>query len=331
MSGNTQHTENELLISHFLSSQASEAEKKKVINLLQTNNEFKELFLSMQEGVKAVDALLFYDSIDEEKAFKQIYSKAAIKEKATVKLKQIKPLNTFLKIASIIIIGVVIIFLVQNRPQPIILSSAESILPEKLMPDSSIIALNKNSTLQYSNKYGIKNRTLKLSGEAFFSVRKNTQLPFIVDCNGFFVEVTGTSFTISNRINSKQINVYVSSGQVKVYDNEGKLEILNPGDMVSYNRTKKTLNKSRIGTSSNINSWLTQTLTFDDCPLQQVIDDINNYYKVDIQLDVKDMQNCRLSANFKKASLESVLEMICLSFGLELINNGSLILKGDGC
>jgi len=331
MSGNTKHTENELLISRFLSNHASEAEKQQVINLLQTDEEFKEVFLSMQQTAKAVDSILFYESIDEEKALKQIYSKANIKEKATLKLKPTIQLSRVLKIAGIIILGVFITFLVQDRPKPILLSSTNNILPENLMPDSSVIALNKNSTLQYSNKYGIKNRTIKLNGEAFFSVKKNIQLPFIVDCSGFFVEVTGTSFTISNYINSKKINVYVSSGRVKVYNKEGVLEILNPGDIISYNRINKTLNKSHIENNSNINSWLTQKLTFDDCPLQQVINDINNYYKVQIQLDVKNIQNCRLSANFENASLESVLEIICLSFGLEITNNESLTLKGDGC
>ncbi|WP_461634191.1 FecR family protein [Labilibaculum euxinus] len=331
MSGNTKHTENELLISRFLSNHASEAEKQKVINLLQTDDQFKEVFLDMQQTVKTVDALLFYESIDEEKALKQIYSKANIKEENTVKPKSAIQLRRVLKIAGIIILGAILTFLIQDKPKQILLSSTNSILSEKLMPDSSIVTLNKNSSLQYSNKYGIKNRTVKLNGEAFFFVRKNTRLPFIVDCSGLFVEVTGTSFSISNCMNSKQINVYVTSGQVKVYDKKGKLEILNPGDMIVYNKTNKTLNKPHAEKNSNINSWLTQTLAFDDCPLQQVINDINNHYKVHIQLDVKNIENCRLSANFEKSSLESVLKIICLSFNLELINDGTLTLKGDGC
>ncbi|WP_320018297.1 FecR domain-containing protein [Labilibaculum manganireducens] len=331
MSGNTKHTENELLISRFLSNHASEAERQKVINLLQTDDQFKEVFLGMQQTVKTVDALLFYESIDEEKALKQIYSKANIKEENTVKPKPAMQLRRVLKIAGIIVLGAIITFLIQDKPKQILLSSTNSILSEKLMPDSSIVTLNKNSSLQYSNKYGIKNRTVQLNGEAFFSVKKNTHLPFIVDCSGLFVEVTGTSFSVSNYINSKQINVYVTSGQVKVYDKKGKLDILNPGDMIVYSKTNKTLHKSHAEKNSNINSWLTQTLAFDDCPLQQVINDINNHYKVHIQLDVKNIKNCRLSANFEKSSLESVLKIICLSFNLELINNGTLTLKGDGC
>lgn len=331
MPSNIKHTENELLITRFLSNKVSETEKKQVINLLQTDNKFKELYLSIQKTVNAVDALLFYDSIDEEKALNEIYSKAEIKEKPRAKLKQIRSLNAFLKIASIIILVFGIGFLLQNRTQQVTISSTGNILSQQILPDSSIIDLNINSSLQYSNKYGIRNRTLKFSGEAYFSVRKNAQLPFIVDCDGLFVEVTGTTFTISNLLNNKQISVFVNSGQVKVYDKNGKQETLNPGDIATYNRMKRTLNKSHVGTVSNINSWLTQKLTFEDCPLQQVIDDVNNYYKVDIQLSVTNIQNCRLSAKFENASLESVLEIICLSFGLEIINNGTLTLKGDGC
>jgi transmembrane sensor len=331
MPSNTQYTENELLISRFICDQTTEAENEKVKDLLLSDNKFKELFLSMQQKVKAVDAFLFYDSIDEEKALKEIHLKAGIKERVSIKIKKLNPLHTFLKIACIIIVGAFIAFLIKDKNQEILLCSKESVIHENLMPDSSKITLNKNTSLQYSNKFGIKNRTLKLNGEAYFSVKKNTQLPFIVDCDGLFVEVTGTSFSINNYTRNKIIKVYVTSGQVKVYNNEGNREILNPGEMVAYNRNEKTLNKARIETNSNINSWFTQTLSFEDCPLQQVIDNINHYYNVDIQLNVTNIQNCRLSANFEKASLESVLKIICLSFGLELVDDGTLYLTGDGC
>ena len=332
MSSKIKYTENELLIIRFFSDKASEVEKKQVINLLQTDNNFKKLYLSMQKTVNAVDALMFYDSIDEEEALNKIYLKAEIKEIFTDKKKQLKPFNIFLKIASVIILGVVTYVLFQNRTQQVILSATETKLLQQILPDSSIVDLNINSSVQYSNKYGSRNRMLKLSGEAFFSVKKNKKLPFIVDCNGLYIEVTGTTFSIRNNLISECVKVYVNSGQVKIYNKEGENIILDSGEIALYNKTEKTLNKSRNGIGYNTNAWLNQKLNFDDCPLQQVINDINNYYKVNIQLNVNDLRNCRLSANFENASLESVLEIICLSFGLEIINKEEMIiLKGDGC
>ncbi len=331
MANNIQHTQNELLISRFLSNQASEEEKKRVKDLLLSNNEFKELFLKWQQKVISIDATFFYDSIDEEKALKNIYERAHINKKVNTKVRKLKTIPTFLKIASIFIIGLLITFLIKNREKEVLLCSTENILINKAMPDSSFITLNKLTTLQYTNKFGIKNRTLKLSGEAYFSVKKNPKIPFIVDCNGLFVEVTGTKFSINNYPESEQIKVFVNSGKVKVYNHENAKATLNPGEMVTYNKLEKTLIKTYIGTETNINSWMTQSLSFNDCPLQQVVEDINSYYNVDIKLEVKDMSKCRLTANFEKASLDSVLEMICLSFGLERIEEETIILKGDGC
>ncbi len=330
MAKNIQHTENELLISRFLSHQASDDEIKKVKDLLLTDDQFKEQFIDLQQKSNAIDATLFYDSIDEEMALKQIYSKVNIKEKATAKVRKMNPVYTFAKIASMLIIGVLIAFWVTNRKQEILLSATESVLTDTLMPDGSQISLNKLSTLQYTNKFGTKDRLLSLSGEAYFSVKKNPQMPFIVDCGDLFVEVTGTSFSINNYPSSDEIKVFVSSGRVKVY-NDNSLVKLNPGDMATYDKKGKTLIKSYVGIESNNISWMTQSLIFNDTPLQQVINDINKYYNVNIQLDVTDMSKCRLSAKFEKASLDSILEMICLSFGLELIKDETITLKGDGC
>lgn len=331
MANKIQHTENELLISRFLNNLASDEEKKKVKDLLLTDDQFKEQFIDFQQRSNEINATLFYDSIDEEKALKEIYSKANIKEEGSAKVRHMKPAYTLLKIAAVLIVGVFIAFLVKNREQAVLLCSRESVLTDNLMPDSSRISLNKLSTLQYTNKFGNKNRTLSLSGEAHFSVKKNPQMPFIVDCGDLFVEVTGTSFTVNNYPDREQIKVFVSSGRVKVYNNEQAQVTLNPGEIATYDKKEKTLIKSYVGIESNINSWMTQSLIFNDTPLQQVIADINNYYNVNIKLDVTDMSKCRLSASFEKASLDAVLEMICLSFGLELVEGETITLKGDGC
>lgn len=46
------------------------------------------------------------------------------------------------------------------------------------MEDGTVITLNKNSRLSYSDKYGKDNRNVKLEGEAYFEVAKDSGKPF---------------------------------------------------------------------------------------------------------------------------------------------------------
>ena len=53
-----------------------------------------------------------------------------------------------------------------------------------LLPDSSTVWLNANSTLEYTNEFGKTTREVTLKGEAFFDVKKNSKA-FIVKTEKF--------------------------------------------------------------------------------------------------------------------------------------------------
>ena len=76
-----------------------------------------------------------------------------------------------------------------------------------VVPDSSVVVLNANSTIKYEKKWD-KNapRELWLNGEAFFDVKHldndhkiENYERFIVHTNNTTVEVLGTSFDIRER------------------------------------------------------------------------------------------------------------------------------------
>ena len=49
-----------------------------------------------------------------------------------------------------------------------------------ILPDSTLVWLNAGSKIVYSQGFGVKDRHLRLNGEAYFEVRKNEKLPFDV-------------------------------------------------------------------------------------------------------------------------------------------------------
>ncbi len=80
------------------------------------------------------------------------------------------------------------------------------------LPDSSIVYLNQNSKLTYSEQFNP--RTIKLEGEAFFSVNDG-DTPFVIEtANGETVTVIGTEFNLI--ANSKNVLLEVEIGSVSI-------------------------------------------------------------------------------------------------------------------
>ena len=89
------------------------------------------------------------------------------------------------------------------------------------LPDRSTITIEPFSSLKYPQKFKQDQRTVFLSGEAFFDVAKDSLRPFIVYANQTITKVLGTSFFISAFEGQKTVEVNVISGKVAVYANVG--------------------------------------------------------------------------------------------------------------
>ena len=75
-----------------------------------------------------------------------------------------------------------------------------------------------------------------LDGEAYFSVKKDTASPFIVEASQLSVKVLGTRFNVKAYPNDEKITTTLTSGKVEVSVQSQPPHILNP--MSSYIRQK---------------------------------------------------------------------------------------------
>src|SRR5688572_16316604 len=64
------------------------------------------------------------------------------------------------------------------------------------LPDGSAVYLNASSTLTFPEVFAESERTVELTGEAFFEVVKNPAKPFVVKTNNIRTVVLGTSFNV---------------------------------------------------------------------------------------------------------------------------------------
>jgi len=127
-----------------------------------------------------------------------------------------------------------------------------------VLPDKSLVYLNKNSTLIYDEKFNQNQRLVYLQGECFFKVAKDSKRPFIVYTDFTKTKVTGTSFNIKAYKTELTTELTVFSGKVsfsKLGELDGDMIYLTKDDRVSFRNTTHLVKKSKIENTSQL-AWL---------------------------------------------------------------------------
>ncbi len=114
------------------------------------------------------------------------------------------------------------------------------------LPDSTIIWLNAGSSLKYSNEFGIKNREVHLSGEAFFDVFHNPSNLFHVKTSELTIKSYGTTFNVKSYPDEGTTEATLIEGSIGItrstfaYKKKDEV-LLEPNQRVVYYRKTKTM------------------------------------------------------------------------------------------
>ena len=84
------------------------------------------------------------------------------------------------------------------------------------LPDGTLVWLNAGSTITYSQGFGVEERKLKLSGEVYFEVTRNKQLPFEITTKELQLRVLGTKFNFRNYPEDEEVSVSLLEGKVSL-------------------------------------------------------------------------------------------------------------------
>jgi transmembrane sensor len=245
----------------------------------------------------------------------------------SVKLK----LHTLLRVAAMLIILLGVSFLLK-----IILSGPEqlTISGKDLNPkdpyqleDGSLVYLNKNSKISISKRFGKKDRKVLLEGEAFFEVKRNENMPFIIRTYKTTTQVFGTSFNIYSD-QSEQVRVSVVSGIVEFYTTKGKDKVrLVAGERGTYNPKLASVKKEII-TDRNFLAWNTGILYFNETPLPEAFLLLQKQYSRVFVFESKKVDLPTLTTTFENLTLEAVLEELNLLLNTKnVIRNDTIIFK----
>ncbi|HEX3008761.1 MAG TPA: FecR family protein, partial [Bacteroidales bacterium] len=111
------------------------------------------------------------------------------------------------------------------------------------LPDGTKVWINAGSRISYDHNYGKTHREVSLTGEAYFNVKTNKQVPFIVKTSDIMVKALGTKFNVKAYPNERTITATLEEGKIFVSSVNAKSKLkdteLKPKQMFTYVRSKK--------------------------------------------------------------------------------------------
>lgn len=177
---------------------------------------------------------------------------------------------------------------------------------ELTLPDGTTVILNAASTLQLGDHFSKNNRQVFLTGEAYFDVKPDAALPFIVETRKTATTVLGTAFKVRSYPADEQELVTLASGKVKVKAQATTIALL-PGEEAVYagGAIKKTTYRQ-----TDLQHWLERKVIFDKAGINQIISTLEEFYGLKVKLENRPSGTVMFTGVFNDQQLNVVLDAI---------------------
>ena len=195
------------------------------------------------------------------------------------------------------------------------------------LPDGSSIKLSANTRIEVSNGYNKSSREVDLkTGEAFFEVKHDDQIPFIVYLGIASVKDIGTSFFIQKQEDS--IRLSVTSGKVAFINNsDNETRELSAGMSLELETNKKSFNPVISVDSVTAGQ---QLLHFENTALPDVILNLEKVYNRKIEIADSVLAQKRFTADLGGQTFERSIDILSQSLNIKYFEkNGVYYLKAE--
>ncbi len=186
-----------------------------------------------------------------------------------------------------------------------------------VLPDGAVVMLNVASQLELPNNYGANDRTVKLTGEAYFRVTHIARTPFVVQAEGTRTEVLGTEFGVRAYDNAP-VQVAVRSGKVSLNHT-----VLAQNDIAQVASNEVVVQRDQpldiaLGFANG-------RLVFHNIRLRDAIADLNRWYDADIRLADATLGDRMINAICTPGSIEELMDLLKLTFEANVVRNGRML------
>jgi transmembrane sensor len=214
------------------------------------------------------------------------------------------------------------------------------------LPDGSLVVLSPHAQLAVHKAFNVKNRDVRLLGEASFNVHRDPSRPFIVYSRDIITKVLGTTFQIRASDPGQPIQVTVQTGKVTVYRQGAKdLTSVSPSSGVILTPNQKAIyfpdNKQFVTSitedpqpivTSSEKQTASPSLIYLDTPIGEVIHQLEVIYGMEIELEQESLSHCPFTGNLTHQALYTKLELLCGTInGSYEVRGTKILVTGKGC
>lgn len=194
-----------------------------------------------------------------------------------------------------------------------------------ILSDGTRVWLNAETELSYPSYFSGDTRRVKLKGEAYFEVSRDTTMPFIVETGQLQINVLGTSFNVSAYPGEAQHTTLVEGKIRAAY--AGQTKVLRPGEQVLLTQEGMKVLKVYVG---NYVGWKEKRFAFKNKPIQEVVRDLERWYNIRFVIDPK-VCDIRLTASLPKYEhigevLKIIEDIACVKCE---INSQEIMIKAE--
>jgi len=157
-----------------------------------------------------------------------------------------------------------------------------------ILSDGTNVWLNSDSKLVYPTVFVGDTRTVSLTGEAYFKVQKNKDVPFIVHAKGINIKVLGTVFDVNTHADNNNISTVLLEGSISLNYTEDKDFLLKPGELAVFDEKKKDLKVTSANVQEYV-SWMDRMFCFRKTSLVDVLKRLQLNYDIEI-ISSEDLQ-----------------------------------------
>ena len=338
-----------IIITKVLSGEASETEKKTLLNWFHENEANLRNFAQMESIWNALEILNSSAEINVEESYRRL--KQNIDAGYPVKSDERRKLplsDYFVRIAAILVVVILLPFSlhhffsgkngksVRNFEMTTPMGSRSLVT----LPDGTTIWLNADSRLTYPERFEGKTREVYLEGEGYFKVAKDRKHPFIVKTSGINIRVFGTTFNVKSYPSENIIQTTLIEGSVVIEDNtkgvgNANTIELKPNQRATFMRRSGTFSEpvdvkpdepgqkskqvsvleKNIKVDKDINtvaitSWKDNSLYFDNEMFQSIAVKLERRFGVTISFTDREIENFRFSGRFDQISIEEALSAL---------------------
>lgn len=179
------------------------------------------------------------------------------------------------------------------------------------LSDSTEVWLNVASSIEIPDKAPIDKREVFLNGEAFFTSKAVSDIPFIIHCADITITAHAKSFNIKAYPKSKQLMVNSVDGKMRITKGDELIGILSGGQSLKLNKEDDNISR-RIVSVDNIAAWRNGSMVYEEEFMIDIIADIERIYNINITLADAGFERMRVSFSYhKEDKLIQVLERLC--------------------